>query len=342
MSEQPNNESKILDLMRLPDEDRQLLVDRAAADMGLAPAIVEKDLWVCYVLDLLFHRFEHSDSIIFKGGTSLSKCFGLIQRFSEDIDLIIDWRLLGYGKGEPWEPRSNSAQERFKADSIERTNAFLAGDFSPKLRAAISAELGIEAKVYPGEAEETVMFEYPREREIAAALDVIKLEVGPMAAWSPSEEAAISPYTADALPASFGPVSTAVRTASPERTFWEKATILHQEANRPEGKPMPRRYSRHYYDLYRLGHSFVLERALANAGLLDRVAEFKEKFYRTPWARLTEARPGTLRLVPPSSRMPELGADYAAMRPMLFGEFPSLDEIVAYLRELEEAINGRA
>ena len=81
-----------------------------------------------------------------------------------------------------------------------------------------------------------------------------------MAAWSPSEEAAITPYAADVVP--FGPeLSTTVRTASPERTFWEKATILHQEANRPEGKAVPRRYSRHYYDMYRLGHSFVLGRA---------------------------------------------------------------------------------
>ena len=199
--------SPVLGLMRLPGADRGVLVDRAAADMGMAPAIVEKDLWVCYTLDLLFHRFEYSGGIVFKGGTSLSKCFGLIQRFSEDIDLILDWRLLGYGEGEPWEPRSNSAQERFKADSIARTEAFLAGDFAPRLREAISGELGIEARVHPGAAEETVVFEYPREREIPAALDVIKLEVGPMAAWSPSQEAAISPFAAGALPGAFGPVS---------------------------------------------------------------------------------------------------------------------------------------
>ena len=86
----------------------------------------------------------------------------------------------------------------------------------------------------------------------------------------------------------------------------------------------------------------LLERAgiEADAGLLARVVEFKEKFYRTPWARLAEARPGTLRLVPPASRVPELAADYAAMRPMLFGEFPSLGEIVAYLGGLEERINA--
>ena len=69
----------------------------------------------------------------------------LIERFSEDIDLVFDWRLLGYGENEPWEPRSNSAQERFKTDSIERTNAFLADAFVPKLRATLSEPLGTEA-----------------------------------------------------------------------------------------------------------------------------------------------------------------------------------------------------
>ena len=274
-----------------------------------------------------------------RAARAFSKAFGLIERFSEDIDLILDWRLLGYGENEPWEPRSNSAQERFKTDSIERTNAFLADAFVPKLRATLSESLGTEASVRCGAEEETVYFDYPRSYESAGTFDTIKLEIGPMAAWSPSEEAAITPYAADVVP--FGPeLSTTVRTASPERTFWEKATILHQEANRPEGKAMPRRYSRHYYDMYRLGHSFVLGRAVAQPGLLEQVVRFKEKFYRTPWAKLADARPGTLRLAPPKGRLDELAADYASMRPMLFGSYPSIDEIVAYMAELEETING--
>ena len=228
-------------IARASTGERRLVFEAAAQRMALAPAVVEKDFWVCYTLDHLFHRSGFAESMVFKGGTSLSKAFGLIERFSEDIDLILDWRLLGYGENEPWEPRSNSAQERFKADSIERTNAFLADAFVPKLRATLSESLGTEASVRCGAEEETVYFDYPRSYESAGTLDTIKLEIGPMAAWSPSEEAAITPYAADVVP--FGPeLSTTVRTASPERTFWEKATILHQEANRPEGKGMPRRY----------------------------------------------------------------------------------------------------
>ena len=307
-------------IARASTGERRLVFEAAAQRMALAPAVVEKDFWVCYTLDHLFHRSGFAESMVFKGGTSLSKAFGLIERFSEDIDLILDWRLLGYGEDEPWEPRSNSAQERFKADSIERTNAFLADAFVPKLRATLSESLGTEASVRCGAEEETVYFDYPRSYESAGTLDTIKLEIGPMAAWSPSEEAAITPYAADVVP--FGPeLSTTVRTASPERTFWEKATILHQEANRPEGKAMPRRYSRHYYDMYRLGHSFVLGRAVAQPGLLEQVVRFKEKFYRTPWAKLADARPGTLRLAPPKGRLDELAADYASMRPMRSAHF---------------------
>lgn len=327
-------------IARASADERRLVFEAAAQRMSLAPAVIEKDFWVCYALDHLFHKSGFAESMVFKGGTSLSKAFGLIERFSEDIDLILDWRLLGYGADEPWKPRSNSAQERFKAESIERTNAFLSDVFAPKLKDTLSESLGAEASVRCGDEEETVYFDYPRSYESAGTLDTIKLEIGPMAAWSPSEEATIVPYAVGVVP--FGKeLSTTVRTASPERTFWEKATILHQEANRPDGKAMPRRYSRHYYDMYRLGHSFVLERAVARPDLLAQVVMFKEKFYRTPWAKLADAKPGTLRLVPPKSRLAELAADYASMRAMLFGDYPSIEEVIAYMAELEETINGQ-
>ncbi len=326
-------------IARASADERRLVFEAQAQKMALAPAVVEKDFWVCYTPDHLFHKSGFADSMVFKGGTSLSKAFDLIERFSEDIDLILDWRLLGYGVDEPWEDRSNSKQEKFKAETIERTNDFLASVFAPKLKETLSESLGEEASVRVGEEEETVYFDYPRSYESAGTLDTIKLEIGPMAAWSPSQEATIAPYAADVLP--FGAeLATSVRTACPERTFWEKATILHQEANRPEGKAMPRRYSRHYYDMYRLGHSFVLKGALSQSGLLADVVRFKEKFYRTPWAKLAAAQPGTLRLIPPASRTPELEADYAAMRQMLFGEYPTLEEVIAYLGELEGRINS--
>lgn len=279
-----------MDRIALADAaERRLVFEAAAVCLGTTPAVVEKDFWVCYTIEHLFHRCTLSEALTFKkGGTSLSKAFHLIQRFSEDVDLILDWRALGYGRDEPWGPRSNSAQERFKADATRRTTEYLRDTFVPALASSLGESLGCKVSVRTGEEAETVWFDYPRTYESSATLDSIKLEVGLLAAWSPSEEATIAPYAASVMPDGPEALSTTVRTVSPQRTFWEKATIVHQEAMRPEGKRMPRRYSRHYYDLYRLGNSSVLERALDDTELLARVVEFKEKFYRTPghgWAR---------------------------------------------------------
>lgn len=327
-------------IARADASERRLVFEAAAVRLGTTPAIVEKDFWVCYTLEHLFHRCGLSDVLTFKGGTSLSKAFHLIQRFSEDVDLILDWRALGYGRDEPWEKRSNSAQDRFRADTERKADVYLRDTFAPMLAASLAESLGRHVSVRVGEEVETVWFDYPRTYESSATLDSIKLEVGPMAAWSPSEEATIEPYAARVMPEGSGMLTTTVRTVSPERTFWEKATILHQEAMRSREKRIPRRYSRHYYDLYRLDGSPVLERALGDTGLLARVVEFKEKFYRTPWARLSEARPGSIRLVPPEFRIGELEADYRSMEPMLFGECPTFEEIVASMRDLERKINA--
>lgn len=152
--------------------------------------------------------------------------------------------------------------------------------------------------------------------------------------------AKITPYVAERHPELFDAPSTSVRTAIPERTFWEKATILHQEANCPEAKTMPRRYSRHYYDMYRLGHSEIADRAIAHPELLAKVVAFKEKFYRTPWSKLADARPGTLKLVPLGYRVPGLQLDYDSMRSMLFGEVSPFEDVLAFIGQLEETING--
>jgi hypothetical protein len=328
------------EIARLSPAELTDLYNATAVVTDMPVAVVEKDFWVCYTLDHLFQRSDFREGIVFKGGTSLSKAFGLISRFSEDIDLILDWRMLGYGLDEPWAERSNTAQDKFKLESIERTNTYLAEEFAPKLKASLSEELGFEAKVYPSSAEETVIFEYSRIHDISATLDVIRLEVGPLAAWTPTVEATITPYIAEHGPQVFARRSASVTTVTPERSFWEKISILHQEANRPGSKRMPPRYSRHYYDVYRLGNSMVKASALANPGLLDKVMLFKMKFYRSPWACFEDAKPGTLRLVPPEYRMPDLAADYQAMQDMLMGDRPTLDEIMECLKQMEHEINS--
>ena len=119
---------------RLSAEDRSDLFRNTATQMQMSDAIVEKDFWVCFTLDYLFHRSPWKDSITFKGGTSLSKAYHLINRFSEDIDLILDWRILGYSLNEPWEERSNTKQDTFNKEANKRAEVFLAHEFVPTVK----------------------------------------------------------------------------------------------------------------------------------------------------------------------------------------------------------------
>ncbi len=249
------------ELARRPEKDRRELFRATAQAMRVHEAIIEKDFWVCWILDYLFHDSPWKDRMAFKGGTSLSKVYGAIERFSEDIDLILDWRLLGYSEDEPWEQRSATKQDAFGKQANQRAVEFLAQDFAPALDRDLKGrvEAGIEV-VAKGQ---DVFIQYPRAFTLEAIHPQIRLEMGPLAAWVPNEEKAIRPYAAERFPAVFTQPYTTVRTIAVERTFWEKATILHQEAHRGPDKPLPPRYSRHYYDMYRLSLLPVRNDALA-------------------------------------------------------------------------------
>lgn len=111
------------------------------------------------------------------------------------------------------------------------------------------------------------------------------VEIGALAAWTPARPAEIVSYAAEYYPDIFGQKGTDILTVLPERTFWEKATILHHEANRPEHLEMPQRYSRHYYDLYRMAAAPVKRAAFSQPNLLKKVVDFKMKFYPSGWAK---------------------------------------------------------
>ena len=327
-------------IARLSDNNRRELFRNTADKMGLKDAIVEKDFWVCFTLDYLFHRCPWKHSITFKGGTSLSKAFHLISRFSEDIDLILDWRVLGYTKDEPWEKRSNTKQDNFNKEANTRAEIFLSEQFCPKIKAELSQELGIDANIYIDEKDkQTVIFAYPHLFTNSATLQVIRLEIGALAAWTPAKIAQVESYAATYYPRIFEQKDTSILTVAPERTFWEKATILHHEANRPEHLEMPQRYSRHYYDLYRMAQTSVKDTAFAHIELLQTVVDFKMKFYPRAWAKYPEAVPGTLKLIPSEYRFKALAADYEAMKDMLYGDVPEFDTVMNAVRELEMGIH---
>lgn len=317
-------------------DDLRVLITNTARKKNISEAVVEKDYWVTYFLDYLFNENKWKEYFTFKGGTSLSKCFGIIQRFSEDIDLILDWRVLGYDKLEPWLIRSNTKQDKFNKEINEKTERFLKEDFLTELIKDFSQE-DFEFEINSLDPQ-TILFSYPKIFDSNYLSQTIRLEIGSLAAWTPATNISIIPIIGDAY-ANIFKEKTNIRTVSVERTFWEKATILHHEANRPESSKMPHRYARHYYDMYKIANSKYKDKAIKDKELLRKVTEFKMKFYPRKWAKYEDAMDSKLRLVPDKFRFLELENDYKAMSEMIYGEYPSFEEIIKILKELETEIN---
>jgi hypothetical protein len=322
---------------RLSAAQRQELFTESAARLGMTPAVVEKDFWVTWVLDRLFAVPELARLLMFKGGTSLSKAYGLIERFSEDIDLILDWRVLS---GEDLLAKRSRSQQTKLNDEINRlAQGYIAGELLERVRTALG---GVCQCCIGKDDPHVIEVHYPAAFSDDYLRPAVRLEIGPFAAWLPHEDRAISCYAAQSFPQLFGQREFPVRVIRAERTFWEKATILHAEAHRPDDKKQPTRYSRHYYDLAKMARSPIKDRALAEVELLAEVVAFKERFYFSAWARYDLAVPGSLRLVPEGPVLKAVTDDYRAMATMIFGTIPSFEAILSRLQDLENEIYGRS
>lgn len=324
----------------LSAEQRNELFLLTAERRGMGSvAVVEKDFWVCWTLKRLFEHPELSKLLIFKGGTSLSKVFGLIDRFSEDVDLILDWRTVT--KEDPLADRSNTKQGRLNEQLNESAKKYIAGDLFAMLNDVLGDLCEIEVNVGEKDLGHIVRVKYPEASDAGNLLPYIQLEIGPLASWLPHAEHTVRPYVAEEFPDQFDDLICPVRAIDAERTFWEKATILHHEANRPDDSSVPERYSRHYYDLYLMAQDESLKRrALSDMELLKSVVEFKKRFYPRGWADYDCACPGSFKLIPPERVRLEMQKDYDAMQEMIFGRRPGFDVIIAGLMILEDEINA--
>jgi predicted nucleotidyltransferase component of viral defense system len=315
-------------------ERKKLFID-ASDKISLTDFIVEKDFWVSWVLDKIFNDGSLSKILRFKGGTSLSKAFRLIERFSEDIDLILSRDAI-LKDAENLEQPSNSRQMKFNKIIEERA----AGYIATELKDRISAALGAVCAVYADAEDGHILYvKFPGLFDYRYVNPDIKLEIGPLALWNPNDRYPIHSYVEDAYP-ELQIKPPLIPTVKAERTFWEKITSLHHEHYRPLNSPLQPRYSRHYYDIFKMGRSGIKDQALENLNLLDEVVSFKKRFYPRGWARYGEARRGTLRLYPAEHNLAALKKDYLEMANMIFGDIPAWEEILECLRQLENEINS--
>ena len=325
------------EFVRTSVDERIAVLTKAhlASGKKVAHAMLEKDIWVTYVLERIFADGELSKILRFKGGTSLSKAHGLIERFSEDVDLILDWtRFLDLG--DPNAERSKTKQGAFNEKMNETAGRYVSGELREKLQSVLGDVCRIECdEVEPL----NLHVVYPKSFDDPYLTPSVKLEIGPLASWVPCEPKAVSSLVAQFLPQlGLDPFELPVIKA--ERTFWEKIEALHHEHYRPETKKAPRRFSRHYYDVYRIYHSPVYAVAKKNLALLQDVVDFTQKFYPRSWAHFELCKPGTMLLQPSEHALPIMRADYQAMRQMIYGDYLSFDELLETLKELESDVNA--
>ena len=324
---------------------RSQLFTQTGDVMDLAAHLAEKDFWVCWTLKHLFSIPYLHEHLIFKGGTTLSKVHGIINRFSEDIDLTIDRKAFGFEE-DPEKASSKKKRDRLIEKMAAKCGSYISGELYDILQEKFNAFLAgvtwgmtIDTDDPDGQ---TLLFYYPTVFPASEYNQpVVKLEFGSKSDLWPTEESRVVSYAAEHFSKMFEKPDCKVIALSAERTFWEKATILHQVAHWPEDKPLLPRYSRHYYDLAMLADSDFSKTALDDLTLLDRVVEHKIMYFRCGWASYHTAKPGTFKIIPSDKILSELKKDYTLMEPMIFGDIPAFDDIIDKLTSLEQRINNR-
>lgn len=329
---------KVRDLIELDPVEYDNIILEAAGEKDINPGFIEKDIWICLLLENLFKDFKYKNDMFFKGGTSLSKIDGVIQRFSEDIDIAFDWRLLGYTDDEFFQERGSNQRNKFVKNLNDEIKEFIKYDFFPNFKNSLGDLLLDEKMLFIDENDGvTICFKYPSNYKMNYVLENVRLELGVLADRIPLNKRIVKPYVEECFPSSFKS-NIEVIAVDHIRTLYEKMTILHKESNRLESTP-PTRYSRHLYDVYKLIQTDLREESKSNLDLLKIAIDFNKQFYGTKWARHEEIFEGKLKLIPIQHNLIHFENDYEKMGKMLFGDKPSFAEILNSLKKFEIEMN---
>jgi len=329
--------------------DRRVLCNQVSAELGLPERSVEKDFWVCWTLDRLFHLPKWGQLLTFKGGTSLSKGWKLIERFSEDIDIVIDRSALGFDGELAPERATSRKQASLRLDEL-RTAAkdAVANGIQPELQSDIEANLHSDPdwSLQPDPRDpdgQTLLFAYPSAYDAAATYvrPEVKIEMGARSDTDPTETITITPYVHDVYPEIVVDAAVEIRAVSPTRTFWEKAMLLHEEHQRTNAESQRQEYlARHFYDLYCLLKAGIGATAAADRNLFDRVLAHRQVFFRRGRVDYSTLVPGSLQLVPAEDFLPGWKSDYEKMQQeMFYGDVPTFTTIMTSVREFQDKFN---
>jgi hypothetical protein len=328
--------------LRLDTAEQSRIYRALGPQLSRSPGVLEKDVWVCWVLETLF-TMPGRLPMAFKGGTSLSKVFGAIARFSEDVDITLDYRGLR-NSFDPFAAGVSKHQLKKFSDALKSfVREHSHGVVVPHFQKSLDDELGASrGRIDISEDGEQLRVHYPTVLEAAGDYvgNSVLIEFGGRNITEPNAQHEVRPDIAQHV-AGLGFPRSLVTVLSPARTFWEKATLIHVACQRGEFRANAERMSRHWYDLAVLADLVHGQAAVANRELLADVVKHKKVFYPAGYANYDACLAGQLRLLPDDVMLSALREDFQRMidAGMFIGDPPSFDAIVGRLRVLETTIN---
>lgn len=320
------------DFWRYSDDEKRAVFNEIKQNTTVTPKAIEKDWWVSHVIKSLF-SLRCSEALTFKGGTSLSKAWGIINRFSEDVDISIDKSFFGL-----------SGETRSSRDRIRKlSRKYIREELCPELASVLWVNGAAECEPLfkiskDSDADPSVILIpyrsiYPEEDYIKGT---VKVEISCRNMFEPREMRPIRPIVAECSPMIEWP-ELMVPTVTPDRTFLEKVFLLHEEYQK--NYPRHKRMSRHLFDLAKLYETGWAEKALANRELFDAIVEHRREFNAIRGIDYSKHTPENIRVVPPDNILPLWREDYEQMiRQFIYGPVPTFDEILEILWKINALI----
>lgn len=330
--------------LELSVEEQRDILQTVAPQLARSASVLEKDVWVCWTLQALF-SMPGAHPMAFKGGTSLSKVYDVIDRFSEDVDITLDYRAFEDGfdpfAGGVSRTKTKQFSDRLKSYVFAYANEVVVPHLESELaKLPVSEHRTVELD----DGGEKIWVTYPSVIEDSGQYirSQVLIELGGRNVIDPNETHTVCPYISELTQDLVYPSSEVV-VLSPERTFWEKATLIHVECSRGKLRDSAERLSRHWYDLVMLAEHPAGRSAVKNRELLEDVVRHKKVFFHTGYANYDECLDGRLKLLPETDTLEGLRGDYEKMvgAGMMYSTPPDFEAIVDSIRDLESRVNSR-
>jgi len=323
----------------IPNETKINAYTQVAERTGMAPYAVEKDWWVVQTLALVFQT-AIAPHLVFKGGTSLSKAWKLIDRFSEDIDLAVSRSFFGF-EGE---------MTRTKIANLRKTaNTYIAHTFYTELLAKFQekgltdVQLHIVAATTTDQDPSIIEVYYPSVIPTPGYIQPrVQIEIGCRSLREPFSYQSFSSLIDEHYPnTDFAQNPINVPVVNPERTLLEKIFLLHEEFQRPNDKIRVDRLSRHLYDIYQLSKTDFAKKAIENQVLYETIVNHRYKFTRVGGVDYKLHQPHYINPIPPPHFLAAWKQDYKTMQEqMIYGDSPSFEELIVSVRNFTHKINS--